>query len=828
MSDPNLNESYNSLLQNSAFFSKTNDGKRLNEAKLIEMFFVKTSMLISNSKSLYFLNHNEEDGGENINPDKVIIDNISTFHTKYLENEQNISVWRDIDVEKLYESHRSKKSKFPPPLVIETYLDLINLEPNQNLYIIKKDSNQDSQSSLPNITGSAIDSDTLARSVLVCKGGKKNEIVLERWLLELDFEESTPDALHFNTFDNVDGKDLSFEEFVNNKFLIFLRYLVSLLRMLPSQELHEKAHSEEESGKFPAVRVSTRILDGSKPILSKGRIGLSKPLGTSTQNHLEQKSISPLETDLGLLRVNVSYRQNVNFFVLNQQEITQILSSRQPSSQTSGNINMQRLSPNMNNHNSVDSVHSLLSNDPIRSNGSRKSLNSYNNRGSIQYQSNFKVGSIGSVVSNSLTRNPSNSSVIATLRAHRSSTSSTNNVIPQTSQNHASSESLISQHNLESGIHQSIGSLHSEIKPSLQHESLLKRQINSNNSITSSVHSSIINERKFSRGSLKSETTRHNSEADEFLSLIGDEANDRKRSDGLMEKDDDFAVTQSVTESIYKFKGMKIEDSKTFENSISRSGTGSRYADVLANYRNMSSSSMVSSRKNSDTRDSLIDEKESGFNQYGLSPSKGFDAENLKAVLDKSRRASVESSKRMMISTSRNSIYSHTENDKIDFSDRRKDTGSLSSVSSPKDITAFKSMDNSRRRRSSASSSYSIPKFSHSLNNGNRYSGSPGSNLVHSLSSNIASRKASMDNVSLAIADTSAVYADFEKPKSNLIKNNNTSLQQIPFNDSNSGNTKQDNTEITDKNNDHDDGRKFQHSSYNDEDDLLFFMGDSN
>jgi len=93
MSDPNLNESYNSLLQNSAFFSKTNDGKRLNEAKLIEMFFVKTSMLISNSKSLYFLNHNEEDGGENINPDKVIIDNISTFHTKYLENEQNISVF---------------------------------------------------------------------------------------------------------------------------------------------------------------------------------------------------------------------------------------------------------------------------------------------------------------------------------------------------------------------------------------------------------------------------------------------------------------------------------------------------------------------------------------------------------------------------------------------------------------------------------------------------------------------------------------------------------------------------------------------------------------
>ena len=329
MSDPNLNESYNSLLQNSSFLNKSSDGKKLDEAKLLEMFFVKTSMLISNSKSLYFLNNtNADDADGNNNSDKNIIDNISTFHTKYLENEQNISVWRNIDVEKLYEIHQTKKFKYPPPLVIETNLYLINLEPNQNLYIIKKDSNQDSQSSLPNITGSAINSDTLSRSVLVCKGGKKNEIVLERWLLELDFEDSTPDALHFNTFENEDGKNMSLDEFVTNKFLIFSRYLVSLLRMLPSQELHEKAYSEEESGKFPAVRVSTRILDGSKPILSKGRIGLSKSLGTSSQNHLEQKSILPLETDLGLLRVIVSYRHNVNFFVLNQQEVNQILSSK--------------------------------------------------------------------------------------------------------------------------------------------------------------------------------------------------------------------------------------------------------------------------------------------------------------------------------------------------------------------------------------------------------------------------------------------------------------------------------------------------------------------
>lgn len=822
MSDANLNESYNSFLQNSLFLSPNTDEKKLNEAKLIEMFFVKTSMLISNSKSLYFLRNHEEDMEKQSNPDKNIIENITTFHTKYLENEQHISLWRDIDVEKLYESYRKKDTKYPPPLVIETYLDLINLEPNQNLYIIKKDSNEDSQSSLPNITGSAIDSDTLARSVLVCKGGKKNEIVLERWLLELDFEDSTPDALHFNTFENEERQDISFKEFVDSKFLIFLRYLVSLLRMLPAQELHEKAYSEEESGKFPAVRVSTRILDGSKPILSKGRIGLSKPLGTNSHNHLEQKSVLPLETDLGLLRVNVSYRQNVNFFVLNQQEVSQILSSKQVNGPQSNIINTQGLSPNINHHSSIDSGHSVLSSDPIRSNGSKKSLNNYN-RGSIQFQSNFKVGSVGSVISNSLTRNPSNSSVIATLRAHRSSNSSSNNVLPQASQNYTSSESLISQHNVDLGVHQSIGSLHSENKHASQHENILKRQTNA----AGSNYNSVLNERKFSRGSIKNDN-KSNDDIDEFLNLISEDSTRCKDDKNCIKREENPEDSQSITESIYKFKEMKIEDSNNTDSRIERTIKSNRYADALANYRNMSSSSMVNSRKNSTPKETVIEDVESGFNQYGFSPTEGFDAENLKAVLDKSRRASVESSKRMMLSTSRNSIYSQIEHDPIDLNDsKRKDIGSVSSVSSPKDIIAMRNVDKTGRRRSSASSSFSAPRFSISLNNGNRYSGSPGSNIAHSLSSNIASRKASLDNVSLAVADTSAVYADFEKPKGSLGNKNISPTRTAQSNEINEPKIEINNEEPA-KIGDQNDGKKTQHSSYNDEDDLLFFMGDSN
>lgn len=822
MSEANLNESYNSFLQNSLFLSSNKDEKKLNEANLIQMFFVKTTMLISNSKSLYFVRNNEEDMEEHSNPDRNIIENIATFHTKYLENEQHISLWRDIDVEKLYESYRKKESKYPPPLVIETYLDLINLEPNQNLYIIKKDSNEDSQSSLPNITGSAIDSDTLARSVLVCKGGRKNEIVLERWLLELDFEDSTPDALHFNTFENEERQDISFKDFVDSKFLIFLRYLVSLLKTLPAQELHEKAYSEEESGKFPAVRVSTRILDGSKPILSKGRIGLSKPLGVNSQNHLEQKSVLPLETDLGLLRVNVSYRQNVSFFVLNQQEVNQILSSKQVNGPHFNIINTQGLSPNINHHSSIDSGHSVLSSDPIRSNGSKKSLNNHN-RGSLQFQSNFKVGSVGSVISNSLTRNPSNSSVIATLRAHRSSNSSSNNILPQASQNYTSSESLISQNNVESGVHHSVGSLHSENKHASQHENILKRQSNA----SGNHYTSVLNDRKFSRGSIKNES-KSNDEIDEFLNLINEDSTRYKEDKRCLMREEKLEESQSITESIYKFKEMKIEDSDNIVSGIERTIKNNKYADALANYRNMSSSSMVNSRKNSTPRERVIEDTESGFNQYGFSPTEGFDAENIKAVLDKSRRASLESSKRMMRSTSRNSIYSQMEHDSNDPSDsKRKDIGSVSAVSSPKDIAAIRNMDKAGRRRSSASSSFSAPRFSVSLNNGNRYSGSPGSNIAHSLSSNIASRKASLDNVSLAVADTSAVYADFEKPKGSLSNKKISPTKGTQNNEMNEPKIEINNdepTRIGDQNN----GKRTEHSSYNDEDDLLFFMGDSN
>ena len=138
----------------------------------------------------------------------------------------------------------------------------------------------------------------------------------------------------------------------------------------------------------------------------------------------------------------------------------------------------------------------------------------------------------------------------------------------------------------------------------------------------------------------------------------------------------------------------------------------------------------------------------------------------------------------------------------------------------------MRNVDKTGRRRSSASSSFSAPRFSISLNNGNRYSGSPGSNIAHSLSSNIASRKASLDNVSLAVADTSAVYADFEKPKGSLGNKNISPTRTAQSNEINEPKIEINNEEPA-KIGDQNDGKKTQHSSYNDEDDLLFFMGDS-
>ncbi|KAL6950733.1 hypothetical protein ACO0QE_000014 [Hanseniaspora vineae] len=300
-------------------------------AAMIRVFFQRTATLISNSKTEAFGVHADKDD---------VLATLNEFYDP--DAEKTMEPWLKIN------SHNMSKAA---PLVIETYLDLRDLDSQHTVHL--KDMKDD-------------------RNWNVCKGGKKMEIVLERWLLELDTETVSQQQ---DQQDNLDEDDLSY--FLQNKLDLLLRYLHTLITLLPATDLYSKLlkNASNESSLDSLLRVSTRILDGTKPILSRGRIGLSKSIipveNQPGASHLEQKRVPPIATPVGLLRVNVSYRKNTDF------EVTEDLNKP-----------------------------SALFTKPV-----------------VKPQ----VGSVGSGSSAvPLARNPSNSSVIATLRAQRSSNGSIN------------------------------------------------------------------------------------------------------------------------------------------------------------------------------------------------------------------------------------------------------------------------------------------------------------------------------------------------------------------------------------------------------------------
>jgi len=198
-----------------------------------------------------------------------------------------LSLWRTRDVLLL------------PPLVVETVLDLRGLEANQTLVFEEEN---------------------------MLKTAKKSEIVLERWLVEFDM------SIFDNQSVEVPG--------IYKRLVVLFRVLYTVLRLLPAYQLR---NSLLESGQSAlSVCVRAKILDGSKKIGSKGRIGLSRDLGRGSpgtgRSHLSTYLMQPVLTPIGALKVSASYRTSCDFAVRDNEELIsgQLLGeaprSRSPSS----------------------------------------------------------------------------------------------------------------------------------------------------------------------------------------------------------------------------------------------------------------------------------------------------------------------------------------------------------------------------------------------------------------------------------------------------------------------------------------------------------------
>lgn len=340
--------------------------------ELIDNFFVKSTSLICAAKSDNFQITSEL-------PSQFDEEWLLSTTDEDLELPEIIQQWSQFDGEKEL-----------PPLVIETYLDLRGVGPSQWVSLKDDDGN----------------------AWNVCRGTKKSEIVLERWLIELD-KSSASFKGHKPTVEDSSG-------FTSQLILLF-RYLYTLIQLLPANDLHVSLSKASET-QGSLIQISTRVLDGSKPILSKGRIGLSKPIISTYSNvinesnvpsHLEQRKITPVWTKFGLLRISVSYRHDCHFEVLDSEE-------DYSSNQYIPEATMRRLTSNRS-----------PSLSPQGHTGSPSSMDrppSQRRPVAISRQLQvFKVGSVGSVPtfqSQTLTRNPSSSSsVVANLQAQRTNNS---------------------------------------------------------------------------------------------------------------------------------------------------------------------------------------------------------------------------------------------------------------------------------------------------------------------------------------------------------------------------------------------------------------------
>ena len=349
----------------------------------IHNFFQKSTLLICSSK----------DGN-----DQIIFDQIQQFEDDNLKFENILKLPETIE-----EWFHSESEKVLPPLVIETLLDLRKLSPINWITLSDDDGNTWS----------------------VCKGTKKSEIVLERWLIELDDKSTTFQSYRSSKDDLIE---------IRKQIQLLARYLYTLIQLLPSNELESKL---SKIGNNSMISINKRVIDGSKPILSKGRIGLNKPIISSYSNiinesnippHLEQRKITPVWTKYGLLRISVSYRHDCRFEQHHSTDFSVNLSSNVNIS-SDANQNLLGVANKHYNRSLSVSPHS----NSVSASSSEQ--NSYQRRHSISSRpiQPFKVGSVGNTTLNqsqAIMRTASNSSVIATLRAQRSRNDSISGSIP--------------------------------------------------------------------------------------------------------------------------------------------------------------------------------------------------------------------------------------------------------------------------------------------------------------------------------------------------------------------------------------------------------------
>lgn len=247
--------------------------KRLNKLnQIIQNFFIKAAQIILQSRTLP-----ESDETE------VPTDKLNKWFNLYIYNNNpyDIKIWKN-----QIDKNSSLDLISIPPMIIETYLDLRQLSPDQ--VVVLQDEHQNSWP---------------------VHKQKKMEIVLERWLIEFDPNEIS---------------DLSDDELplIYKHSIVLFRALYGFARLLPTFKLKSQLLNDDSN-----LILKNNLIEGTQQISSKGRIGLSKsiiPHQLLTSDHITHTQFKSIQTTKGSLRISVAYRNQHQFSI---QDPEQALSS---------------------------------------------------------------------------------------------------------------------------------------------------------------------------------------------------------------------------------------------------------------------------------------------------------------------------------------------------------------------------------------------------------------------------------------------------------------------------------------------------------------------
>lgn len=181
-----------------------------------------------------------------------------------------------------------------PPMIIETCLDLSQLNAHEHVVLLED-----------------------GKSVWPVLEGLQKEIVVERWLIKFDANNSGSGGSAVNS--SIGSSPSDELPLMYKHAIVLLRTIYTLVRLLPLYKLR-KILSKHTSRNLVLVN---HFLDGSQPVTSKNRIGLSKsiiPQHLLGESHLTQRDFTPIVSSVGSLSVSVVYRNHYNFQAQDQEE----------------------------------------------------------------------------------------------------------------------------------------------------------------------------------------------------------------------------------------------------------------------------------------------------------------------------------------------------------------------------------------------------------------------------------------------------------------------------------------------------------------------------